>query len=136
MMLSEIDIVARTVYGEARGETMDGKQAVAHVILNRAAARHRGEVSPAGVALEPAQFSCWNSDDPNYFQCRTVRYADPVFRDCLIAVLLAMRERVKDPTFGAEYYHTLRITPRWAKGKTPIVKIGNHYFYTKQEIDG
>ncbi|CAF3868537.1 unnamed protein product [Rotaria magnacalcarata] len=36
--LNEIDVVTRTVYGEARGESKDGQAAVAWVIRNRAAA--------------------------------------------------------------------------------------------------
>src|ERR1043165_6216488 len=54
--LSDADklAIARTVYGEARGEPLTGQQAVASVILNRA--RGSGK-SPAEVAAAPHQFA-------------------------------------------------------------------------------
>ncbi|CAF1547856.1 unnamed protein product, partial [Rotaria sordida] len=38
--LDEVDVLTRTVYGEARGESEDGQAAVAWVIMNRVAAGH------------------------------------------------------------------------------------------------
>lgn len=40
MKENDIDILARTIYGEARGETDLGKMAVASVILNRYKAKN------------------------------------------------------------------------------------------------
>ena len=38
-----IDVLARTIWGEARGEPLRGQEAVAHVVLNRRnVARSRG----------------------------------------------------------------------------------------------
>jgi hypothetical protein len=36
ILLEDVLIGARTVFGEARGEPFEGQKAVAHVILNRA----------------------------------------------------------------------------------------------------
>ncbi len=33
----DIDVLARTIYGEARGESISGMEAVASVVLNRVA---------------------------------------------------------------------------------------------------
>ncbi|CAF0809757.1 unnamed protein product, partial [Didymodactylos carnosus] len=38
----EIDVLTRTVWGEARGESEEGQAAVAHVILNRVKKSHMG----------------------------------------------------------------------------------------------
>jgi len=58
------EILARTLWGEARGEGIDGMRAVAHVILNRVAdARWPGTV--AEVCLQPSQFSAWLERDAN-----------------------------------------------------------------------
>src|SRR5512134_3045692 len=58
----DLSVMARTVYGEARGEPHEGRLAVAHVILNRARA---GGWFGAGVSEVCLQFSCWNPGDPN-----------------------------------------------------------------------
>ena len=43
MSEKETDILARTIYGEARGESISGMEAVASVVLNRVAfAKRRG----------------------------------------------------------------------------------------------
>lgn len=46
----EIDVLARTIYGEARGEGMQGMQAVANVVMNRAKI-------PAGGAVTLSAFA-------------------------------------------------------------------------------
>ena len=69
-MNRDTDILARTIYGEARGESISGQEAIASVILNRVAfAKRRGRYwwgnTIAGVCLAPWQFSCWNENDLN-----------------------------------------------------------------------
>lgn len=63
------DILARTLWGEARGEGLAGQIAVAWTIRNRVndgkAKSWWGE-GYAGVCQAPYQFSCWNKNDPNY----------------------------------------------------------------------
>lgn len=61
-------ILAKTMWGEARGHGESGMRAVGHVIVNRAQAEKpklfgQGVV---GVATKPKQFSCWNANDPNW----------------------------------------------------------------------
>lgn len=52
-----------TLYGEARGEPIQGIVAVASIIRNRVLHRSKSYMF---VCLEKAQFSCWNIDDANY----------------------------------------------------------------------
>lgn len=59
-MQTDVDIIAKTLYGEARGETTMGKIAVATVIYNRANGDNTKYVK---VCLKPKQFSCWNKTD-------------------------------------------------------------------------
>lgn len=65
----DLDTVALTVWGEARGESMVGQSAVAWVIRNRQANPgwwSRPHHTLADVCLASYQFSCWNRNDPNY----------------------------------------------------------------------
>jgi hypothetical protein len=63
------DILARTIFGEARGEGVAGQIAVAWTIRNRV---NDGKDKSwwgegyAGVCQKPYQFSCWNKNDPNF----------------------------------------------------------------------
>jgi len=124
---ADIDIGARTVWGEARGEPYEGKLAVAHVILNRWRARHRGETTVFGVCSEPKQFSCWNESDPNRPKMIAIGAAEPSYRECLRAFLEAIDG--PDPTGGALHYHTIGVRPRWSRGKRPSAVIGAHKFF-------
>ena len=61
----DLDIAARTIWGEARGEGPEGMRAVAHVIANRATKGGWWGDTLWSVCLKPWQFSCWNLSDPN-----------------------------------------------------------------------
>jgi len=137
MLLAEYDFMARTLWGEARGEPYAGKLAVAWVIRNRARNKHRKETTLAGVCTEPSQFSCWNFDDPNRAKMEAIDYSDPHFCECLRAALEVMHAPMEaDPTHGAEYYHANWVDPYWARGKTATATIGGHKFYLRKDIDG
>ena len=66
-----LDTLARTVWGEARGEGEAGMAAVAAVIRNRidVSAAHGGKYwwgrDWISVCQARSQFSCWNPGDPN-----------------------------------------------------------------------
>ncbi len=64
--LSQQEIIGLTIYGEARGELVEGQIAVGCVIRNRMHLKPSKYKSYHEVCLEPKQFSCWNSDDKNY----------------------------------------------------------------------
>lgn len=62
----DLNVLAQTIWGEARQEGTKGMLAVGNVIKNRAEANKSmfGQ-GIKGVALKPKQFSCWNKGDPN-----------------------------------------------------------------------
>lgn len=129
--MADLDYLARTVYGEARGESFAGKVAVACVMLNRAASAHRGERRIVGVVTEPWQFSCWNESDPNLSKILSVDLSDQAFRACVSACMAAFDALAdgRDPTRGALHYHADGVAPRWAEGRHPCAVIGAHRFY-------
>lgn len=127
-MNKDIDVLARTIYGEARGETTEGQLAVGLVILNR----YRSNKWFAGntiaeTCLKPKQFSCWNYDDPN---CEKIKTAgEKELKKFWTMAESLLKGDVADITNGATHYHTKQIKPSWSKGKMPCAEIGNHLFY-------
>lgn len=133
-----IDVLARTLYGEARGETVRGKEAVACVILNRVkrAKQHGGYWwgdTIEEVCLKPWQFSCWNEMDPNRQKIAAVEPGQRVFDTCLRIARRAVSGCLKDATGGATHYHAADAQPPWSRGKPACVEIGRHLFYNDIE---
>ena len=127
-MQKDIDVLARTIYGEARGESRDGQIAVGWVILNR---YHTGRwfagETIAEVCQKPLQFSCWNKNDPN---CKKITTAtEAVLRPYWELAERLVNDEFADITNGATHYHTKNCRPAWSKGKLPCAIIGNHVFY-------
>ncbi|MFA7456791.1 MAG: cell wall hydrolase, partial [Micavibrio sp.] len=129
------DVLARTIWGEARGERQAGMEAVASVILNRVAVaqNHGGKywwgADIISVCQKPYQFSCWNRSDPNYRKLVAVDERDVHFATCLRIARRAVAGVLADTAGGATHYHTKQITPYWARGQKPVFSIGNHLFY-------
>lgn len=134
-----IDVLARTIWGEARGEGTFGMEAVASVIVNRVAvAEHRGQYwwgnNIISVCQKPYQFSCWNRSDPNYRKLQEVTEANIHYATAVRIARRALAGALPDRTGGATHYHARSIAPNWARGQTPTAVIGNHIFY--QLIEG
>lgn len=129
-----IEIVAKTIYGEARGEYysqnggLSSLIAVANVIYNRF--NQSGEKCVENVCVKPKQFSCWNSNDPNLAVIENVTEIDPVYRICQQTAVNVLSENWPDITKGATHYYSdsLKNSPYWAVGVDPTVKIGKHIF--------
>ena len=130
ILWADLEILARTVYGEARGEPFDGMRAVAHVMLNRwkcDTGQFRKDDTIATACLRHVQFSTWNASDPNFTVLQNVTLDSERFRICVAAAIQAFD--AADPTQGSLHYHTKVISPSWAKGHTPVYEIGHHVFY-------
>jgi cell wall hydrolase len=128
--MTDIDAVARTVYGEARGQPVEGQFAVANVIMNRARIGGWWGSTPESVARHPLQFSCWNDGDPNKPIIESVKPGVPAFDLCLLIAELVVKGMYRDPSNAATHYYATSIpAPAWAAGKTPCAKIGQHVFF-------
>lgn len=125
-----VHAAARTAWGEARGEGARGMQAVLNVIANRAAHPGWWGHDIADVCQRYAQFSCWDSDDPNRSKLLTVTDADPQFREALVLAGCLAADHLPDLTGGADHYYDHRApAPYWAKGRFYKCTIGHHAFY-------
>lgn len=126
-----IDVLARTIYGEARGEFYQGMAAVASVVMNRVFKGGWWGDDVISVCLKPWQFSCWNSKDPNLAIIEEVTDADPIFAQCLKIAKNAVNGLLTDQTNGATSYFDRRMAeaPEWALGMEPCAIIGHHLMY-------
>ena len=133
-----VETLARTLYGEARGELVRGKEAVAAVVMNRVRrAMERGGYWWGSTVIEvctrPWQFSCWNETDPNRARIEAVGRDNRNFQSCLRIARRALAGTLKDPTGGATHYHVKGLEPPWARDRKPSAVIGGHKFYNDVE---
>ena len=135
----EIDILARTIYGEARGEydLLEGGISaligVGNVVMNRLKARSWYGKSIQEVCQKPFQFSCWNVGDPNRKILMQEEITDPVFTVCHQVATKVALEEWPDLTKGSDHYHAFSILPPWARGQRPKVRLARHIFYRLSE---
>lgn len=133
--MSDLDVLARTIYGEARGESFSGQVAVGYVIKTRSLEKNE---SITNICLAPFQFSCWNPTDPNRKVIEFIGLDNPVFMRCYGIACLVITGDVINPVVGANHYittsapliHGVAITwpPEWVKGMKDIAVIGAHRF--------
>lgn len=113
---AEWDMLAKVVYGEARGEIYDGQVAVAAVVLNRL----EDDEFPntlRGVIFQKNAFTCV-SDGQYYLTPNKTAYE---------AALEAMQGN--DPTGGCLYYwNPVTATSQWIWTRRIEARIGNHVF--------
>jgi spore germination cell wall hydrolase CwlJ-like protein len=137
----QIDVLARTLWGEARGEGEAGMIAVAAVVLNRiqTSREHGGRYwwgrDVISVCRAQAQFSCWNPGDPNREKLLSVDDSDEAFRKALAIAADAVAGRIDDPTFGATSYKVASLPwpYAWGHPRLPLVTIGRHAFFNLEK---
>ena len=128
MIPLEVDVLARTIYCEARGESVEGKFAVGAVIMNRVESpRFRYDENIIAACVRYRQFSCWNKNDPNFKFAIGNDLDWAIYYQCVLAALRAMTG--EDPTKGSCHYHTKAVDPVWSRDKTPCYEVGNHVFF-------
>jgi spore germination cell wall hydrolase CwlJ-like protein len=131
----QVDIMARTMWGEARNEGYKGMQAVANVIMNRVASK-RWPDTPKAVALQRLQFSAWNSNDPNRALMEKVTTQDSRFKMAVDIAYKAYTGQIRDVTNGADHYLNVAVTrqirggtlPSWVDFNKKTADIGRHTF--------
>lgn len=112
----DVYLLARAIYGEARGEPYAGQVAVAAVILNRVASA-KFPNSIAGVIYQPGAFTAVDDGQINLTPDET---AIKAARDALNGW---------DPSGGALYYFNPNTaTSAWIWSRPLIVVIGRHRF--------
>ena len=115
---SDLQLMARAINGEARGEPYEGQVAVGAVILNRVKSSQFPNTI-AGVIYEKGAFTAVSDGQINV----------PIKEDS--TVLKAARDAMNgwDPTGGAIYYfNPSTATNKWIWSRPLIKTIGKHRF--------
>lgn len=113
---NELDLLARAVHAEAKGEPYEGKVAVAAVILNRVE-HPEFPNTIAGVIYEPLAFQVVANGTIN-------QPPDEVARQAAYDALHGV-----DPSNGALYfYNPAKTQNRWIRSRPVLKQIGRHIF--------
>jgi spore germination cell wall hydrolase CwlJ-like protein len=123
-MTAELFIVALTILGEARGETFEGMAGVASVIQTRMVERNQ---SARQVCLAPKQFSFWNGGVSESTKRKLLATAQG--KNALYLADLVIHKQMPDIVKGANHYHAISVSPKWAKNTKLVATIRNHKFY-------
>ena len=113
---SNVNLLARVVYGEARGEPYSGQVAVAAVVLNRVKSSSFPNTI-AGVIYQKGAFDVVSDGQINMSPDSTSKKAA---QDALNGW---------DPSYGAIYYFNPNTaTNKWIWSRPMTITIGNHRF--------
>lgn len=116
--VSESQLLARAINGEARGESYEGQVAVGAVIINRTKDSNFPKTI-AGVIYQPGAFTAVDDGQINV----------PI--DPGSSVVKAAQDALNgwDPTNGCIYYYNpATATSSWIWSKKVVLKIGKHNF--------
>ncbi|KTE18674.1 hydrolase [Sphingopyxis sp. H050] len=116
----ELRCLAGAVYFEARGESLAGQLAVAHVVINRANSG-RFPKSLCGVVHQPSQFSFVRGG-----KMPAVRNGAQ-WNNAVAIAQIARDGSWKNQAPGALFFHARYVSPGWRK--TRVASIDNHIFY-------
>lgn len=142
----DMQVGARTLAMEARGEPAVGQAAVAHTIKNRWLDGRWG-YTIASVCLwnrhvkdgagQVFQFSGWREEDPNFTYACGLRDDDPMFLH-MSQILQAALDSDADPSGGALFYYanSMSVPPVWAPSMRVLGEFGNQKFLTDQPVEG
>ena len=113
---ADVQLLARLIYGEARGESYTGQIAVGAVVMNRLkSSKFPNTIS--GIIYQPYAFTAVNDGQIN------LTPNDRAYK--------AAKEAMNgyDPTYGAIYYYNpATATSSWIFSRKTTVVIGNHVF--------
>ena len=125
--------LALAIYHEARNQPLDGRIAVAAVVLNRVRTGAYPN-SICAVIFDRCQFS-WVCDrrkqynpefHANVIERRAWRDSVQLANDIIVNY---NRRTFVDITQGATFFHAVYVRPHWRNHKTVTLRIGAHIFY-------
>ena len=116
----QLRCLAKNIFHEARGESYEGKVAVALVTLNRVKSKKYPNTI-CKVVYQPHQFS-WTAKEPRIHDWR-------LYHKIKALAYNVMTHNVISIIGDSKHYHARNISPYWAKKMKVVAKIDNHIFY-------
>ena len=126
---NDVLLFGRLIYGEARGQPVAERIAVAHVVRNRTLRPGWWGKSLKEVCLCRKQFSCFNQGDPNFPRLIDVKLDDPIFLECAGISGIVAAGALPDPTDGATHYHSRDVVPYWIQRMECVHQTKHFKFY-------
>ena len=126
-----LNLLTALIWGEAEGEPLLGKIAVAWVVKNRAK-DPRWPDAYEDVILQRKQFSCFNEGAGRLIQTLKAlkgNWANQTWRECRWSAYGVIQGYLSDPTNGSNHYNTVKCDPTWDDKMPLMVTIGNHEFF-------
>ncbi|MCZ4279228.1 cell wall hydrolase [Kiloniella laminariae] len=132
---TELACLAQNIYFEARSETVGGRRAVAHVVLNRVASERFPsticEVVQQGGAKQSnsCQFSWWCDGRKDEITNQVA------WDEAMKLARYVYWGLSKDVSEGALWYHADYVAPKWREAFDEGPTIGRHIFYREKSDD-
>lgn len=128
--MTDIVAVTATIFLEARGESIEGRIAVGHVIMNRSVRRSQ---SIKEVVFAAKQFSCFNDFDSEKVLAKLCSLPE-VYMNCREIAQCVLHGSFRTGGFPADhYYNPALCQPSWADGMKIVATIGNHVFLDSKQ---
>lgn len=137
--LSDYACMVEALHFEAKGESYEGKVAVANVIMNRVRSK-RFPSTVCGVVKQGPEYA---NGHPKKHRCQFSYWCDGLsdhividnrieresFAESAIIAFNAVNKNLKDTTNGSDHYYAHdKVTPFWADHAKRITIIENHTF--------
>ncbi len=137
----ELEVLAKTIWGETVGEPWESSVAVASLIMNRFhIAEKRQQIwwgnNILKICQTPYQFGCWSRNKVFIQEMRSVNTKDDErYAACLVLAKGVIAGGLVDTVEGSTHFckrptHPAWVTyPYWTKAVTPTITVGNLNFY-------
>lgn len=140
----QLKCLAENIYFEAGGESIDGKAAVARVVMNRV--NHGFASTPCNVIYQMTTVTKINEETLDTYKVRLCQFSwvcenrkkinvnDPKYIQAMdVAYQVLAYDAYQDVLpRSALFFHNLTVDPFWPYKQ--VAKIGNHIFYSKQKV--
>lgn len=139
----QIQCLAKNIYFEARGEPVEGQVAVAFVTLNRVESKEFPNTICEVVEQRRGricQFSWLCESRPSYIYRNNLLTIsdDPLYNEIrdLAVYVYANHDIMKDPTYGALFYHADYVNVRkiGVRNLHRTAVVGRHIFYVQRGL--
>jgi len=132
---SDIEVIAGTIYGEASGESRNGKIAVGMTIRNRKNNPGKWGTGWKGVCQQKDQFVCWQDGNKSRIEAAHEQN-NSTWKECMGVATDIYSGKVFDVGLSGQptnFYSGIKKFS-WANSMTYIGTIGGHKFYNDPKV--